>query len=150
MRKLFVLERDLLFALTNQVEETAHYLDLVTGDVMPVFEFNRDEILMLVRDNPERFLRLVPQSHRQGMEMMERFIATVSQEDLRARLRTAISGGRAFRQFREVLRGYPKEWRRWESFRKMVLLAPLQEKLRERKIELVLVSEAEPDSVPQE
>ncbi len=150
MRKLFVLERDLLFALTNQMQETAHYLDLATGEVMPVFEFNRDEILIMVRDNPERFLRLVPQSSRQGMEMMERFIATVSQEDLRARLSEAISGGRAFSQFRQVLRGYPKELKRWENFRRIVLLTPLKEKLREREIELVLVSEEEPDSVPKE
>ncbi len=147
MRKLCVLERDLFFALTNQVQDTAHYLDLDTGAVIPVFDFNRNEILTMVQDNPERYIRLVPQSFRQGMEMMERFIATVSREDLRARLRQAIKTGRAFSQFRQVLGDYPGEMKRWQQFRRMMLVEPLKEKLRQRDIELVLVSEPEPGSV---
>jgi hypothetical protein len=150
VRKLKVLERDLLFALTNQVQETAHYLDLETGDVIPVFSFNRDKILARAKEQPERYLRLVPQSARQGREMMERFIQTVSQEDLKARLTRAIAGSRAFSQFRAVLANFPREQRRWRQFRMMYLTTGLREKLRAREIELVLVSdeseqEPEPD-----
>jgi hypothetical protein len=146
VRQLKVLERDLLFALTNQVQETAHYLDLDTGEVIPVFSFNRDEILARVRERPERYLRLVPQSAHQGREMMERFIKTVSRQDLQARLKQALAGGRIFSRFREVLAHFPQEQRRWRQFRTMYLTAPLREKLRSREIELVLV----PDSSGEE
>lgn len=143
MRKLYVSERDLLFALTNQMQEIAHYLDLETGDVIPVFGFNRDEILRQVKDSPKRFIRLVPQTTRQGVEMMQRFIETVSRPEVREKLASAIQEGRVFSRFREVLKEIPDEFRRWQQFRIMVLTEPLKEKLRCQEIELVLVTEPE-------
>lgn len=139
MRKVYVLERDLLFALTNQMKETAHYLDLETGDVIPVFSFNRDEILARVRANPEKYVRLVPQTRSQGIEMIHRFIETVSRSDLKAKLRAAVKEGRVFSQFRSVLENEPEELRRWQQFRVMVLTEPLKQKLQKRDLELILV-----------
>lgn len=139
MRKLKVLERDLLFALTNQVKETAHFLDLETGDVIPVFSFNRNEIFLRVRECPDRYIRLVPQTASEGRRMMERFIETISRKDLKVRLSRAISEGRVFGKFREVLNNFPEEQRRWKQFRTMYLTEPLREKLKSRNIELVLV-----------
>lgn len=141
MRQLKVAERDLLFALTNQVQEIAHYLDLETGEVIPVFSFNRAEILARIKECPNRYLRLVPQSARQGREMMLRFIETVSRADLRGRLTRAIAEGRVFGQFRSVLMSFPQELRRWRQFRTMYLTSPLREKLKERGIVLVLVAD---------
>lgn len=133
-----------MFALTNQVQETAHFLDLETGDVIPVFEFNRDEVLAMVRTHPERYIRLVAQTRRQGLEMMRRFIQTVSRQDLRARLVAAIQNGRVFSQFRQELMAFPDEYRRWQQFRLMVLTEPLKERLRALGIELVLVRDTAP------
>ncbi len=154
MRQLKVLERDLLFALTNQVEETAHYLDLETGEVIPVFSFNRNEILALIKQNPCRYVRLAPQTSREGREMVQRFIATVSRADLRARLTQATKKGRVFSQVRAVLEEFPEELRRWRQFRLMVLTEPLKKKLQERGVELVLVDDedgffCQPDESPE-
>jgi len=141
VRQLKVLERDLLFALTNQVEGTTHYLDLETGEVIPVFSFNRNEILALIKQTPDRYVRLAPQTAKEGREMVQRFIATVSRADLRARLTQATKKGRVFSQVRAVLEEFPEEWRRWRQFRLMVLTEPLKKKLQERGVELVLVDD---------
>ncbi len=139
MRKLRVSERDLLFALTNQVQETAHYLDLETGEIIPVFSFNRDEILKLIRQQPGRYLRLAPQSSRERQEMLKGFIRTITRPGLKTQLLSALQEKRVFARFRQVLAQFPKELKRWQSYRMMVLSEPLRRKLRERDVELVLV-----------
>lgn len=139
MRKLRVSERDLLFALTNQMQETAHYLDLETGEVIPVFSFNRDEILKLIRQQPDRYLRLAPQSSRESQEMLKGFIRTISRPSLKTQLLSALQEKRVFARFRQVLAQFPKELKRWHSYRMMVLSEPLRRKLRERGVELVLI-----------
>lgn len=134
-------ERDLLFALTNQMPKTAHYLDLETGDVIPVFSFNQDEILAQVREQPERFIRLVPQTKSDGLKMMQQFIKTVSRQDLKTKLTEALNEERKFGHFRAVLRAEPEEFKRWQQFRVMVLTEPLKKRLEEREVELVLVAD---------
>ncbi len=141
MRKLPVLERDLLFALTNQMQDNTHYLDLETGDVIPVFNFNRDEILARIKKNPERFIRLVPQPRRQGRVMMERFMETVRNPELKARLFSVLDERRCFSRFRTILQDFPQEFKRWQNFRMMFITANLREKLRQRGIELELIPE---------
>jgi len=129
VRTLTVSERDLFFALTNQVPGTTHYLDLETGEVIPVFGHNREMILERVRREPDRLLRLAPQSGRRGYETMVEFAKTVSQPGLRSRLDAALAGERPFRRFREVLKELPAEQRRWQQFRALVTTRVLREKL---------------------
>lgn len=143
MRKLTVLERDILFALTSQMQDIAHYLDIETGDVIPVFSYNRDAVLSQIKADPHRFVRLMPQTSRQGREMMKRFIETVRRPDLRARLTAAIKREKAFIRFRQVLLNFPDEFKRWQQFRVMFVTEPLKIKLREQEIELILISEPE-------
>ncbi|MEO0085393.1 MAG: UPF0158 family protein [candidate division WOR-3 bacterium] len=141
MRTLVVSERDLFFALTNQLPGTTHYLDLETGEVIPVFGHNREIILERVRREPDRLLRLAPQSGRRGYETMTEFTRTISQQALRSRLETALAGERPFRRFREVLRELPVEQRRWQQFRALVTTRVLREKLTALGIELEIASD---------
>lgn len=139
MRKLRVSERDLLFALTNQMQETAHYLDLETGEVIPVFTYNREEILTMIRQQPARYLRLAPQSARESQEMLRGFIRTVSRADLKTQLLAALQERHVFARFRQVLARFPRELKRWHNYRMMVLTEPLRRRLRERGLELILI-----------
>lgn len=141
MRTLVVSERDLFFALTNQLPGTTHYLDLETGEVIPVFGHNREVILERVRHEPNRLLRLAPQSGRRGYETMAEFTHTVSQSGLRTRLEAALAGERPFRRFREILRDLPAEQRRWQQFRALVTTRVLREKLAALGIELEIASD---------
>lgn len=149
MRKLTVLERDLLFALTNQMQDTAHYLDLETGEVIPVFSFNRDQILAKIKEHPSRFIRLVAQPKRLGRDMMQRFIETVRKPELKAQLIAALKERRPFSRFRAVLQDYPREFQRWQNFRTLFITANLRERLFRQGINLEVVPEP-PGPLPYE
>jgi hypothetical protein len=134
-----VLVRDILFALQGRMRGTVHYLDVETGDVIPVFAFNRDRVLADIHKNQNRYVRIAPQSGRQGYEIMQEFIETVDDVDLRDRLRTAISGKNTFSRFRDALIDEPKMKKRWSRFRAEAAVRSLREKLAERAVELNLV-----------
>lgn len=148
MRIIKVAARELLFALTNRMPETTHYLDTSTGEVMPAFSFNRDRVLALVRAEPERYVRIPPQSAGMGYEMMKRFAATVTKQDLRARLEAALAGKNVFREFRAVLKTVPAEYRRWRRFRIETMSEPLRARLKAKDVELVILPETETDREP--
>ena len=104
MRTLKASSRDLLFALENRVPGTTHYLDTETGEVIPVFSYNREKILADVQLHPNRFVRLAPQSGRDGYHVMEEFTRTVSRaRKLRARLEAALKDEHVFREFRAAV-----------------------------------------------
>lgn len=130
--------RDLLFALRNRMPRTVHYLDTETGEVIPVFGFNRDKLLSRVRTDRARYLRLAPESSRRGYEIMLRFISLVGDREIRLALEEAAAGTHAFRRFRELLEQWPEEKLRWQRFRAEMTAEPLKQKLAEAGIELEL------------
>lgn len=142
MRTVKVPARDLLFALDNRVPGTPHYLDSETGEVVPVFGFNRDRILSDIRSQPGRYFRIAPQSGRHGYAAMEEFTKTVSRPELRERLSAALKEQNVFRGFRSVLDEEPAEMERWLQFRTEGMIETLRARLREAGIELELVSDS--------
>ncbi len=118
---------------------TVHYLDIETGDVIPVFAFNRDRVLADIHKNQDRYVRIAPQSGHRGYEIMQEFIETVDDADLCDRLRTAISGKSTFSRFRDALADEPKLKKRWSRFRAEAAVRGLREKLAERAVEIDLV-----------
>jgi len=117
MRVLRVSSRDLLFAMENRLPGTTHYLNTESGEVIPVFSYNRDQILAEVRQYPKRYLRLPPLSGRSGYNAMVEFSRTVSRPELRAELEAALNGPGVYRRFRDVLKDQPREYARWQQFR---------------------------------
>lgn len=138
VRIIRVEARDLLFALENRVPGTNHYLDTKTGEVIPVFSYNQSRILEQVKDDPDRYLRLAPQSGRSGFHTMKSFAATVSRPEFRQRLEQALAGSSTFRSFKAVLRSDPVEQRRWQHFRTEMMVRSLRSKLKEIGVELQL------------
>jgi hypothetical protein len=102
--------------MENRVPGTTHYLNTDTGDVIPVFTFNRDQILAEIRQYPKRYLRLAPQAGRTGYNAMVEFTRTVSRVELRAQLEAALVGKGVYRRFRAVLKNELRESRRWHQF----------------------------------
>jgi len=113
---LRVSTRDLLFAMENRVPGTTHYLNTETGEVIPVFGFNRDQILAEIRQFPKRYVRLAPQAGRTGYNAMVEFTRTVSRPELRAELEATLDGHGVYRRFRAALKGEPRELHRWHQF----------------------------------
>lgn len=137
MRKLKVDRRDLIFALDNRVAGGANYLDTETGDVIPVFSYNREQILDAVREAPGRYLRLAPQSGGQGYRAMADFAATVSRPEFRRQLEQALAGPGRFRAFRDVVESDDAENHRWHNYRITMLIEVIRAKLAAQEIELV-------------
>ncbi|MBM3331057.1 hypothetical protein FJY68_04295 [candidate division WOR-3 bacterium] len=139
MRTLRVSTRDLLFAMENRVPGTTQYLNTETGEVVPAFGFNRDQILAEIRQYPKRYLRLAPQAGRSGYTAMVEFARTVSRPELRAVLEAAISGPGVYRRFRTALREEPREFKRWQQFRGEKVAGHLRKRLEADGIAIELV-----------
>jgi len=140
-RVLKVSRHDLLFALENRSPGTTHYLDTETGAVIPVFGFNRQKILADVRANPDRYIRLAPQSGVEGYKAMEAFARTVSRAEARARLTAALKEQPVFRSFRAVLDTLPGELDRWLNFRAEYGMSIIRNQLSATGVALELVEE---------
>ena len=139
MRVLRVSTRDLLFAMENRVPGTAHYLNTETGEVVPVFGFNRDTILAEVKQFPKRYVRLPPQAGRSGYTAMVEFTRTVSRPELRAKLETALDGPGVYRRFRAAIKNDPRQYARWQQFRGEKVAGRLRKRLEVESIALELV-----------
>jgi hypothetical protein len=80
MRRVPVDLGALAEALDDHAPGHDWYLDLGTGDVLPVFEDFEDELLPVSREEWEespRFLNIPPRASREGWRDMADFIATV-------------------------------------------------------------------------
>jgi len=141
VRVLRVSTRDLLFAMENRMPGTAHYLNTETGEVIPVFAFNRDAILAELKQFPKRYLRLPPQSGRFGYNAMVEFARTVSRPQLRAELEAALDGQGVYRRFRAVLKAEPREYARWQQFQGERVAARLRQRLEAEDIALELIAD---------
>jgi len=143
VRAIKVSTKDLVFALSRRAQDVNHYLDAQSGEVIPVFSFNRDSILARVKAEPERYVRLAPLSGGQLFEAMKSFTTTVSRPDLHARLDAALKEGAEAGRFRETLEAFPIEHKRWRQYRIELLVRSLRGKLLERSIQLELIPDAE-------
>ena len=143
MRTIKVSTKDLVFALSRRAQDTNHYLDTQSGEVVPVFSFNRDAILAQVKAESERYVRLAPLSGGQLFEAMKSFTTTVSRPELRARLDAALKEGAEAGSFRQVLEEVPAEHKRWQQYRIELLVRSLRGKLLERNVQLELIPDAD-------
>lgn len=94
----------------------AWYLDLESGDLVPVFDDFGDELLPVPREELEdsaRFIHVEPRPGHEGWRDMTDFVATVEDGVLRHRLADAIEGKGAFGRFRRVLDSSSAERERW-------------------------------------
>lgn len=83
----------------------------------------------------ERYVAIPQVDSRQAYGDMEDFVDTVRDVALRKRLRQAIQGRGAFRQFKNVLEQRPQEEQRWYAFRDERTQLRMQEWLKAEGIE---------------
>ncbi len=134
-----VAARDLEFVLDNRSPGTNHYLDVETGEILPVFSFNQDRIMSQVKTAPGRYVRIGPLSGRQAYLVMREFSALVEDTELRELLEEALNHRHAFRAFRAALRSHVEEYRRWKVYRVEQMASALRERLTGLGLDLELV-----------
>ncbi len=104
-------------AFENNAPEVHSYLHFDTGEVIRIVDGVADPAMHARILNDSRYLRIDPVSSREQYRWMERFIATVEDEELRRRLNVAIDGKGAFRRFKDALMSHPVDRERWFVFR---------------------------------
>lgn len=104
-------------AFENNAPEVHSYLHFDTGEVIRIVDGVADPSMHTRIMNDNRYLRIDPVSSREQYRWMERFIATVEDEELRRRLNIAIDGKGAFRRFKDALMSHPVDRERWFAFR---------------------------------
>ncbi|MDP3275965.1 MAG: UPF0158 family protein [Deltaproteobacteria bacterium] len=104
-------------AFENNAPEVHSYLNLLTGEVLRVVDGVADPAMHQRIAGDADYLRVDPVSSREQYRWMERFIAIVTEPDLRARLVASIDGKGAFRRFKDVLMAFPVEREKWFEFR---------------------------------
>ncbi len=122
-------------ALENNSPDLRSFLNVVTGDVIRIFE-GGDESDIKLRQAEESgdFLFIEPISSREQYRWMEEFIEVVEEPTLKDKLNIAIDGKGAFRRFKDVLMGYPSERERWFSKRSTKLHAHMAEWLKTKNV----------------
>lgn len=113
-------------AFENNAPEVHSYLHFDTGEVIRIVDGVADPTMHSRIMNDKRYLRIDPVSSREQYRWMERFIATVEDDDLRRRLNVAIDGKGAFRRFKDALMSHPVDRERWFAFRSERLRACME------------------------
>ncbi len=115
---LLAVELDELGDAIDQSPASVSYVDLMSGVVWPAELFDiGQEPDDFDADDSNRWLPVVGAGSRAAYAVLERFVATVENPGLAARLRDAISGPKAFRRFQMELGRHDDEYTRWHRFR---------------------------------
>jgi hypothetical protein len=127
--------RELCWALDDSNLTIDRYIDLETGDIVEVFDFDdgyfdedgeedelEDNVERMIDENPDRFAYIDPLPSFESYRHMEDFIRSVTDPHLKDLLVVAIDGKGAFRRFRDVLLGYSEEEERWFEFKNAKML----------------------------
>jgi hypothetical protein len=137
MRKIPIHWDDLESAFERNAPDTESFLDLTTGQVVSILSGDPEAPFLKnkVAQNITNYTRIEPASSREQYRWMERFVASVTDPQLRERLVIAIDGKGAFRRFKDVLLAYPAERERWFTYRADLLHWHMHNWLIERHIE---------------
>ena len=102
----------------------ATYVDLLDGSLVRLVDpavtgRTNERVLSKIDADPDRYAE-VPRYTR-SYRLMAEFVDSVDDDDLARLLDTALTGREAFRRFDAVLRGWPSELQRWQTYRQDAL-----------------------------
>lgn len=117
--------RELEAAFCDTSPGFRRYIDLEGGRLVALNAHLLGDSLALQRvsGEPERFVRIETIPSHEQHEWLTRFVATVQDPELRARLAETLGSAGVFRRFKEILRQSPVERQRWLDRRSEILRA---------------------------
>ena len=123
---------DLVEAMTSGDDELQYYLDQDTGAVGPIADDELDTFA-------DRRLVPVPSLDTgEAFEIMERFVHSVSDPQVRSLLRESLAGKGPFRRFREAVRRRPEVSKAWDTFHDRAVLESAAEWLEDEGIAAII------------
>ena len=108
-----------------------------SGDDLPDWEKDLIPIAVEIDEGSDRYVPIPEFESYEGYDLMVEFAQSVSEPGLRDRLAIALDGKGAFRRFKNVLRSYPDEQKRWFAFNDAAMTKRAREWLHELGIEPV-------------
>jgi len=138
MKPIQIDWEELELACERNAVNVVSYLDRETGAVLVFYGESEDEQERhrQVKRNLTRYLEVAPVPPKDQYKWMEKFIATLTDDELRERVLVAIDGKGAFRRFKDLLVHYPGVRERWFAYRGLHLHAYINEWIVVHQIEL--------------
>ena len=110
------VELDQLGDVLDESGGSGSYLDIVEGTVWPGQLFDVDQGPADFDEDSDRWMRVQGLESRSAYATMERFVATIENEDIVERLTDALSRSGPFQRFRTELSRYEAEYTNWHRF----------------------------------
>ena len=139
MNRLRIDAQWLAMALEDNDPESCHYLDRQTGEIL-FANPNADtqEVEAVVEAEPERYLLIDPVPSSVGWNILQEFVAQLSEGEAQEWLARAIQGDRPFRRFKDTLLDYPVVGEAWFHYHQQALLQLARKWLEDEGIEAEL------------
>ena len=103
---------------SEEIEDDIEYIEFdEEPEGLP--DWMEDEVelaLEILLDEEGRYVRVPERSNAAAYESMTKFVETVEAQALAEELTAVLNGKGAFRRFKNVLVGHPKERKRWHGF----------------------------------
>ena len=138
MKSIQIDWEELELACERNAVNVVSYLDRDTGAVLVFYGESEDEQERhrQVKHNTARYLEVAPVPPKDQYKWMEKFISTLTDDELRDRVLVAIDGKGAFRRFKDLLVHYPGVRERWFAYRGLHLHAYINEWIHAHNIDL--------------
>ncbi len=144
MSHLKINAEDLIMALEDHSYEVTHFIDLNTGEVLPVFmdigfDENNDEILERIEADPLRYRQIEPLHSSVAFNVMTKFVEALPESEVRRHLANSLQKRRPFRNFKDALFSHPELREEWFRFHAKQLTQLAEEWLKDESIEAELI-----------
>ncbi len=142
MKKVKVDIAELEYAFDNCSIEQEFFLEIDTGEIIFVSEsFDTEEknekFYEKMDKEPGKYLTIPERGSREAYQQMLQFARRVGDKVLQEKLEIALDGKGAFRRFKNVLYGYPKQRQKWFDFCSKEIKKRIKEWLEENDLELM-------------
>ncbi|MEX1025339.1 MAG: UPF0158 family protein [Planctomycetota bacterium] len=108
---------EIIMALESSGTGFDWYLDLSSGEVVPIVDDLLDEVSLEALDaQPDRFFPIEPMESYEAFNIMEAFVAGLPPGAPSTRLAAALGQRRPFRNFKDALLEWPEIREQWFRF----------------------------------
>ncbi|MEO0096735.1 MAG: UPF0158 family protein [candidate division WOR-3 bacterium] len=131
-KEIKINKRDLLFVLQKRLPEIDYFLDLENGEIIPVFEITKEDFEGLQKSFPKRFYKIKTFSGNETFFIVKNFINLIKDKKIREEIINNLKEKATYKNFKEVLKKYDKEWQEWLLYEKEELLKYFKKKIEEK------------------
>lgn len=100
---------DLMTAFSSGTGDTVYYLDRLTGEIFSVSSAFEDDVWRHMESNNDRFLEIPAFDYSLERQVMNGFIGTIENSDLKTLLSGSLTGNRPYGNIHDILSFYPEE-----------------------------------------